>query len=142
MNLSSSQVSSAVQRYNLTYLYTAKYKHNSVGFIELMRILKEMFPDNDIVGEKYIKETKQFIDIFDETLSIAYEYNGIQHYQQKGTWNRSDKAWSLQLERDEKKKKWCDRNDIPLVVIRYDEDLNEDLIKNKLKELNLDVSSL
>lgn len=122
--------------------YIGKNKYKSDLHRKLEKVLNAMFPHNNIVSEYYIKETKQFIDLYDLDLNIAYEANGIQHYVQEHTWNRTDEAWELQQERDKRKIEYCISNNIPLVIVRYDEDVTEELIVFKLKEIGIDYEDV
>jgi hypothetical protein len=132
-NLTKHKIRHIINRNNLEYL--GRNKYNSELHRKLLNILKVVFPDNKFVEEYYIKDTKQHIDIFDTTLNVAYEANGIQHYISKGTWNRNPEDFSKQQYRDFIKKEWCLKNNIPLIIIRYDEDLTSDLIISKLEKV-------
>lgn len=111
-NVNKTSIISIIRLYNLQKHYKAKYKHNSEGHKKLRKLLYNLFSFNNFKDEKYIKEIKQYIDIYDLTLNIAYEYNGIQHYVQKSTWNRKDEDFALQQERDKRKYEWCKNNNI------------------------------
>lgn len=134
------QVFSIRKNNNIEYIGKNKYK--SELHRKLQNLLKQMFPNNNLINEYYIKETRQFFDIYDFDSHIAYEANGIQHYIQESTWNRSDEAWELQQERDRRKIDYCKKKDIPLVIVRYDEDVTEELIVFKLKELGINYEDV
>lgn len=141
-NIKKENLMPIVRKYGLLDFYIAKYKNNSEGHLKLRELLESMFPKNLFKNEKYIKNIKQFIDISDEILGIFYEYNGIQHYIQKGTWNRDNKDFKKQQERDNRKYNYCLTNNIPLIVIRYDEELNKELIIQKLKEQGINYEDI
>lgn len=141
-NTTKSKIVATVNRYNLKEFYIAKYKHNSEGHLKLREILLELFPDSIFKNEMYIKKIRQYIDIVDLTNNIYYEYDGIQHYVQKNTWNREDKDFQLQQERDRRKINYCKLNNIPLIVIKYDEELNKELIVKKLKEQGINYEDI
>ena len=49
---------------------------------------------------------------------IFIEYNGKQHYEQpKGNWGSIEKIQKY----DNLKKEYCKKNNIPLIIIKYDE---------------------
>lgn len=141
-NVNKTTIISITRLYNLQKYYKAKYKHNSEGHIKLRKLLHNLFSFNKFKNEKYIKKIKQYIDIYDLTLNIAYEYNGIQHYIQKSTWNRKDEDFTLQQERDKRKYEWCKNNNIPLIIVRYNEELNQELIISKLKEQGINYEGV
>lgn len=59
----------------------------------------------------------------DGKLEYLIEYNGKQHYEQTtGSW--ADSFEDLK-KHDQMKQKYCDEHNIKLVVIRYDEDIND-----------------
>lgn len=59
------------------------------------------------------------LDIYNEELSIAIEYNGIQHYKYVKHFHRTADALEKQQERDRIKKELCEQNDIFLIIIPY-----------------------
>lgn len=72
------------------------------------------------------------------TLLCLLEYNGIQHktYSEHG-WNTKENFEAVQ-DRDLQKKSLCEKNDIPLYIIWYDEDITQSLL-HILKELKFDL---
>lgn len=69
----------------------------------------------------------------DHTLSHLIEYNGAQHYVEvRGKWGEVSDLKS-QLERDQLKKEYCEKNNIPLIVIPYYKKytLSDLLLKNE-----------
>jgi hypothetical protein len=62
--------------------------------------------------------------------NICIEYNGIQHYEPIEFFNGKDGLIS-QMNRDKIKEDFCIKNNIKLIVIRYDESVNE-ILKEKL----------
>ncbi len=83
------------------------------------------FPD--LVGDNKGKLRFDFAIFKDNKLSHLIEYNGIQHYEKaQGSWANSFE--SLQ-NHDRKKIEYCKTHNIPLKIIRYDEDFTiNDLI--------------
>jgi len=75
------------------------------------------------------------LDVFNEDLKIAVEYNGIQHRTYAPYFHKSPKDFEEQLQRDDFKKKRCKETGICLIVvpdtIRYHE--IEEYIKSELK---------
>ncbi len=63
--------------------------------------------------------------------NICIEYNGIQHYKALDIFGGKKAFVGVKL-RDKIKMEYCKNNNIPLLIIKYDED-----IKTKLKEFNI-----
>ncbi|MFP3728564.1 hypothetical protein U8V72_25610 [Priestia filamentosa] len=66
-------------------------------------------------------------------LKAVVEYNGIQHYEEVKYFGGKE-ALKLNQKRDSIKKQYCKRRAIPLIEIRYDEDIKEKLLQ-ELKEM-------
>lgn len=112
-----------------------------------------------LIGEKWISETIMFkilenifshekvhrhyrpkwlegleLDAYIPEKKLAFEYNGKQHYEEVIFFGGRDKL-VIQKENDKKKLEICKNKGIDLIIIKYDENLNTDLIKNKIKFL-------
>ncbi len=61
------------------------------------------------------------LDIYNEELKIAIEYNGEQHYKYCPVFHKDKMAYYKSLARDVDKKEWCDLNSITLKVLKYNE---------------------
>lgn len=75
------------------------------------------------------------LDGFNEELSIAFEYNGVQHYEYSSYFHQNKpERFEAQKQRDEVKIQYCINNKISLVIIPYfisdDIDLAEHIIKS------------
>jgi hypothetical protein len=61
--------------------------------------------------------------------NICIEYNGVQHYEYRKFFHRTKNALSIQQLKDNIKKQYCDINGISLLIIKYDENINNKLNK-------------
>lgn len=52
-------------------------------------------------------------------LLFLIEYNGRQHYEQVSYWDSGHDNFEERIKRDEIKKEYCEKNNIPLVIIPY-----------------------
>lgn len=68
-------------------------------------------------------------DFFLVDYNICIEYNGIQHYEPCDYFG-GEITFNKQIKKDKIKKEYCNNNNIKLVIIRYDEDIND--VLNKL----------
>jgi len=105
---------------------------------ELTLIVKNLFKGYEV--EKTRQALKGWcleLDIYIPKLKIAFEYNGIQHYKfNHFFFNNKEDFQALQY-RDRCKKKLCKKNNIKLIVIKYNEELSEQLILTKLKRIGI-----
>ena len=63
-------------------------------------------------------------------LTHLIEYNGKQHYvQAEGSWGKDFQESKI---RDKLKKDYCNKNNIPLIIISYDENYNLNTLLNNL----------
>ena len=75
------------------------------------------FPD--LVGEGGRRLRFDFAIFKDKQLERLIEYNGLQHYKiPEGSWKS---GYETLIKHDLKKKEYCEKNGIKLIVIRYDE---------------------
>jgi len=74
------------------------------------------------------------LDIYIKEERIGIEYQGIQHYEPVEHWG-GEQGLEERKKRDELKKELCKENEVKLIYFRYDEELSEDLVKDKLNEL-------
>lgn len=61
---------------------------------------------------------------------LIIEYNGRQHYEATGGWNTEEALQNTQR-RDREKLQWCEDNHYPVLIIKYNEDI-EKILREKL----------
>ena len=69
----------------------------------------------------------------DDDLLCVIEYNGSQHYEYSGSGWDTKEHFEKTVERDKEKYSLCKQLNIPLYIIRYDEDI-EKAIQNILSK--------
>ena len=67
-------------------------------------------------------------------LNLAFEYQGKQHFEPIDFFGGEEK-FKEQVKRDKEKLKLSNDNGVKLIYINYNEDLTEDLIKRKIKDI-------
>ena len=98
--------------------------------------IRELLNDKQIlfVTQKRFKDCKNIKELpFDFYLSdynICIEFNGIQHYKPIEAFG-GDKAFKEQQKNDKIKRKYCEKNNILLLIIKYNENVNNILVKMK-----------
>lgn len=98
----------------------------SKGEAECRRVLEQMFqkpftsqrPDflrNPVTGGNFNLE----LDCFNQELSLAVEYNGIQHYKYIPHFHRNHEHFMNQKYRDDMKRRLCKENRVTLIEVPY-----------------------
>ncbi len=59
------------------------------------------------------------LDGFNKNLRLAFEYNGIQHYQNKKYFYKSKEEFEKRIRDDNSKKKLCEEKNITLIIVPY-----------------------
>lgn len=112
------------------------YKHIGEGWISegiLYDIIKRLYPKEDII--RHHRPTwldRLELDIFLPNKKLAFEYQGIQHYQPIKHWGGEEQL-KVRIEHDLRKKRLCKERGITLICIDYDEPLTEQYIKNRIR---------
>lgn len=89
---------------------------------------KQQFVFEDLYGKNNAPLRFDFA-IFDiNELKFLIEYQGIQHYQ--NIYKLPQEAYEYSLQRDEMKRQYCKLHNIPLIEIKYNEN-----IKNKMEKI-------
>lgn len=101
-------------------------KHaQSKGEAECQRVIEEIYgvPFQVQVRPKWLINPKTGrcleLDLYNEKLKIAVEYNGEQHYKYTPRFQRSYQDFKNQVERDNIKIDICDRHGIYLITVPY-----------------------
>ena len=99
-----------------------------------------------IFNKKFYKTRKIIdngleLDMYNEELNLALEYNGIQHYKEHEKYFHKNGGFEEQQERDKYKLKFCLDNNINLIIVPYTVKGDEliGFIYNKLLEFNYDI---
>jgi len=79
------------------------------------------------------------LDMYNEELRIACEYNGIHHYKEDAKFFHKYGGFEGQQERDQKKSSFCEINDIRLIVVPYTLYSFQETVKYILDLLEVDV---
>lgn len=103
------------------------------------KIVKELYPD--VVKQHHIKTKAgkgcQSFDFYIPSKNMAIEYNGPQHYQFSTLFHRTEEGFKQQLERDERKRKYCETNNILLIELdgrRFRKiNMTVDLVKKEIE---------
>lgn len=103
---------------------------------ELGKILYQLFPNN-FIKKHDRKELKGLeLDFFIRELNLAFEYDGEQHFDKALCENVFGSNFEELQKRDRKKTIMCRDKGIRLIRIRYDEKINKNSIKRKIRNYN------
>jgi len=96
--------------------------------VPFIRTTPQCFKDNN---------TKLILDGYNDNIKIAFEYNGLQHYQHVKIFHKNKSDYYGQIVRDCEKMMLCDKYNINLIIIPYYVKHNEifNFIKSECKKL-------
>lgn len=100
----------------------------------LKKIVITLFPNHKIyVHYRPIWLEGLELDIYIPDKALAFEYQGIQHFQAVKQWG-SVKQLKIQQEHDKRKKTICDNRRISLIYFDYTENITTEYVKLKILE--------
>ena len=116
----------------------------SKGEIECKKVLEQLFnkPFHKIRPNFLFNNiTKQNLelDLYNEELKLAVEYNGKQHYEYIPYFHKTKDSFYNQQYRDQIKKNLCEKNNIVLIDVPYSvkiEDIKQFLLDKLIKYPN------
>jgi hypothetical protein len=112
-----------------------------VSEIELLNIVKDIFPENEVIPQSSPEWLgQQRLDIFIPELRLAIEYQGRQHYEPVPFFG-GEGGFQQTKERDTLKANLCSKNGITLVFFSYNEILTRELVETRIK-IALDAKSV
>ncbi len=107
---------------------------------ELLNYITNLFPNYEITfHNRSWSTTKLELDIYIPELKLAFEYNGLQHYEWIEFFHPNILEFEYMKYNDRIKKKLCKMLGITLIRIKYNENLSEQLVLTKLKHFKLPI---
>jgi hypothetical protein len=97
---------------------------------EVFDYIKTIYPGNIIRSDRKLIKPLE-IDMILEDIKICIEFNGVQHYEPIEFFG-GVKTFEKRILIDTIKRRYCDDNKVPLLIIKYDDDV-EPTIKNLFK---------
>ena len=77
------------------------------------------------------------LDIWIPELKLGFEYQGEQHYIARKDWPNGDELLLETKKRDQLKKKYCAELGITMIEIKYDWNMEINVVREKLKNCGL-----
>lgn len=84
----------------------------------------------------YITEQNLELDLYNEELKLAVEFNGEQHYKYTPYFHRNKEAYYCGRYRDDMKRRLCDKEGVILISVSYKEKDVETYLSEQIKKLN------
>jgi hypothetical protein len=119
------------------YLIDWNSKERSIIQFKVKKFLEPFWRSHIVYSELRVVSTRMTIDIYNASKKIAIEVQGKQHQGYNKFFHANSKLKYLsQLERDEKKIKFCEQNGITLVEI-FEEEIDQISKEWFLKKYNI-----
>lgn len=109
-------------------------KKTSRGQAALTQTMKKLFPGQKIINEYHIGQRLK-IDVYCPEYKIGAEFHGRQHFYYTERFFESKYDFVQAQKRDEKKIELCEENNIDLVVFRYNDELTEQAVYDRLLQV-------
>jgi len=108
----------------------------SKGAKQLLEIVEELFPNQRIELEHNVAPRGGlFLDIYLPRLKIAFEFDGLQHFQYTEHFHGTRQDFVKAKKRDIQKEDLCREQNITLIRVAYNEELTKELVQNKIMEV-------
>jgi len=79
------------------------------------------------------------LDRYYPDYNLAFEYDGRQHFMFVQSFHKSEREFIAMKERDKRKEEMCKESRIKLIRVNYKEKITQDLILQKLSEVNIQL---
>jgi hypothetical protein len=104
----------------------------STGETMLFQLVKKVFPGwavHRCSRPEFLEGLE--LDVFLPEIATAFEFQGQQHFQAINHWGGEDGLRALQ-QRDERKRKLCNKHGVILLEVRFDEELTEACLRQQV----------
>lgn len=125
-----SKLNQKINQKGLNWLKESR-KKSSRGQTALTNIMKKLLPNEKIVNEFYLEDNLR-LDVYCPSYKLAAEYHGRQHFYYTSKFFESRYEFEQAQKRDQKKIELCKEKGIALVVIRYNDELTEQSVFERM----------
>jgi hypothetical protein len=119
-----------IKQLGLSWLKDSR-KKMSRGQTALTDIMKKLLPGELILNEYYIDDNLR-LDVYCPKYKLAAEYHGRQHFYYTARFYQNQYEFIEAQKRDVKKAEFCKKNGIALVVFRYNDQLTEESVFDRM----------
>ncbi len=108
----------------------------SKGSEKLLEIVRELYPNQRIELEHNVaSKGALFLDIYLPRLKIAFEFDGIQHFEYNEHFHGNKENFLKARRRDNEKDEQCEQQGITLIRVAYNEQMSKELVLGKLEKM-------
>ena len=107
-------------------------RKRSKHHVRARKLIKEVYHSYRILEEVKLpgsrdpsKKSTLFLDFFIPNLSLAVEVHGRQHYEFVKFFHKTKAGFLTAKKRDDIKEQWCELNDIELIVLNYEDKVED-----------------
>lgn len=130
LGVTQSFLTTQMKQLGLTWIKRRTQKM-SRGQASLTATLKKLLPNEHVENEYHIGEMLR-LDVYCRAYSLAIEYHGRQHYEFLNRFYDSYEDFVRAQERDRRKEEMCKESGITLVIFKYNDDLSEDVVYDRI----------
>lgn len=130
MGLTFGELNSMLKKLGLHWVKDHRRKM-SKGQTILTNVVKKLLPGETIINEFHIGE-KLRLDVYCPKYKLGLEFHGIQHFKYSPLFFDSKESFLEAQKRDQRKIELCKENGIALVVFRYNDNLSEQNVYDRI----------
>lgn len=130
LNLTISVLNKRIKQLGLSWI-KEKNKKMSRGQTALTLVMKKLLPGEEIINEFHLGD-KLRLDVYCPKYKLAAEYHGRQHFFYTQRFFDSKYEFEEAQKRDKKKSQLCKELGIALVVFRYNDNLTEESVYDRM----------
>jgi hypothetical protein len=126
------EVSVRMKELGLSWV-NVRARQASRGEASLMKVMQKLLPGEKIVTEEPIGERLR-LDVYCPSYKLAAEFHGRQHFEYVEYFHQDIEGFKQSQRRDERKIEICRDLGIALIVFRYNDDLSETVVFERMLE--------
>jgi very-short-patch-repair endonuclease len=130
MELSLNELNSTLKKLGLYWVKDHRRKM-SKGQTLLTSVAKKLLPGQKIINEHHLGDRLK-LDVYCPSYKLALEFHGIQHFKYSSLFFDSKEEFIDAQKRDAKKAEMCAQQGIALVVFRYNDNISEDNVYDRI----------
>lgn len=130
LSISLNKLNKRINQLGLSWI-KERHKKMSRGQTALTLVMKKLFPGETIINEHHIGDRLK-LDVYCPKYKLAAEYHGRQHFFYTQRFFESKYEFQEAQKRDEKKIELCKQAGITLVIFRYNDQLTEDSVYDRM----------
>lgn len=130
LDISLNDLNSTLKKLGLSWIKDHRRKM-SKGQTILTSIVKKLLPGENVINEYHIGDRLK-LDVYCPKYKLGLEFHGIQHFKYSPLFFESRDAFLEAQKRDDKKIDLCKENGIALVVFRYNDNISEDVVYDRI----------